>query len=116
MDSDRPEDLWDAMDAWREGGIEVFAISHNGNGSLGKMFGLLDSDGTLITKEWATRRNANEPQHEAGQVKGVSMAHPMFSPNDDFADFEIWNRVVPNGAPARRSVAMCVRDGKSDSV
>ena len=111
MDSDRPEDLWDAMDAWREDGIEVFAISHNGNASLGKMFGLLDSDGALISKEWAMRRNANEPQHEAGQVKGVSMAHPMFSPNDDFANFEIWNRVVPNGGPAPALRGNYVREG-----
>ena len=79
MDSDRAEDLWTAMEEWRKDGIEVFAISHNGNGSMGKMFGLLDSDGSFITREWAIRRNANEPQHEAGQVKGVSMAHPMFS-------------------------------------
>ena len=111
MDSDRAEDLWTAMEGWREQGIEVFAISHNGNGSLGKMFGLLDSDGALITKEWALRRNRNEPQHEAGQVKGVSMAHPMFSPNDEFADFEIWNRVVPNGGPISPMRGNYVREG-----
>ena len=111
MDSDKPEKLWDAMDQWRKDDIEVFAISHNGNGSVGKMFGLLDSDGALITKEWAMRRNANEPQHEAGQVKGVSMAHPMFSPNDDFANFEIWNRIVPNGGPAPALRGNYVREG-----
>ena len=75
------------------------------------MFGLLDSDGALITQEWAMRRNANEPQHEAGQVKGVSMAHPMFSPNDDFANFEIWNRIVPNGGPAPALRGNYVREG-----
>ena len=111
MDSDRAEDLWSAMEGWREQGIEVFAISHNGNGSLGKMFGLLDSDGSLITKEWAIRRNRNEPQHEAGQVKGVSMAHPMFSSNDEFANFEIWNRVVPNGGPISPMRGNYVREG-----
>ena len=111
MDSDKPEELWDAMDQWRADGIEVFAISHNGNASAGKMFGLLDSDGALITREWAMRRNANEPQHEAGQVKGVSMAHPMFSPNDDFANFEIWNRIVPNGGPAPALRGNYVREG-----
>ena len=111
MDSDRAEDLWTAMEAWRKDGIEVFAISHNGNGSMGKMFGLLDSDGSFITREWAIRRNANEPQHEAGQVKGVSMAHPMFSPRDEFADFEIWNRMVPNGGPVPALRGNYVREG-----
>ena len=111
MDSDRAEDLWTAMEEWRKDGIEVFAISHNGNGSMGKMFGLLDSDGSFITREWAIRRNANEPQHEAGQVKGVSMAHPMFSPRDEFADFEIWNRMVPNGGPVPALRGNYVREG-----
>ena len=111
MDSDHAEDLWTAMEEWRKDGIEVFAISHNGNGSMGKMFGLLDSDGSFITREWAIRRNANEPQHEAGQVKGVSMAHPMFSPRDEFADFEIWNRMVPNGAPVPALRGNYVREG-----
>lgn len=99
MDSDRPEDLWSAMEEWRKNGISVFAMSHNGNASLGKMFSFTDSDGVFITKEYAQRRNLNEPLHEAGQVKGVSMAHPQFSPNDEFADFELWNYYLPAGAP-----------------
>ncbi|MDX2453487.1 DUF3604 domain-containing protein, partial [Desulfosarcina sp.] len=80
MDSDRPEDLWSAMETWRGFGSKVFAISHNGNASLGKMFSPLDSDGNFITKEYAERRMLNEPLYEAGQIKGVSMAHPQFSP------------------------------------
>ena len=111
MDSDKPEELWTVLESWRAEGIDVFAISHNGNGSLGKMFGLVDSDGTFITKDWANRRNLNEPQHEAGQVKGSSMAHPMFSPNDEFADFELWNRSVPNGAPVPALRGNYVREG-----
>ena len=111
MDSDKPEELWTVLEGWRTQGIEVFAISHNGNGSLGKMFGLVDSSGTFITKDWANRRNLNEPQHEAGQVKGSSMAHPMFSPNDEFADFELWNRNVPNGAPVPALRGNYVREG-----
>jgi hypothetical protein len=99
MDSNKPEDLWTAMEKWRKQGMTVFAISHNGNASLGKMFSLEDSDGKFIDSAYATRRNFNEPLHEAGQTKGVSMAHPMFSPNDEWADFELWNYHLPTGAP-----------------
>jgi len=99
MDSERPEDLWSAMEAWREQGITVFAMSHNGNASLGKMFAFTDSNGDFLTEEYAERRRLNEPLHEAGQVKGISMAHPQFSPNDEFANFELWNYHLPSGAP-----------------
>lgn len=99
MDSDKPEDLWTAMEAWRKQGMTVFAMSHNGNASAGKMFAFVDSDGNFLSKEYAERRNLNEPLHEAGQVKGVSMSHPQFSPNDEFANFELWNYHLPSGAP-----------------
>lgn len=64
---------------WRKQGMSVFAMSHNGNAS-GKMVSFTDSDGNYLTKEYAERRNLNEPLPEAGQVKGVSMAHPWSSP------------------------------------
>src|SRR5690606_27334037 len=86
-------------ESWRKQGISVFAMSHNGNASLGRMFSFIDSNGNFLTREWAERRNLNEPLHEAGQVKGVSMAHPQFSPNDEFANFELWNYHLPSGAP-----------------
>ena len=99
IDSSKPEDLWTAMDVWRGFDATVFAISHNGNASLGKMFKLTDSKGTFIDAAYANRRNLNEPLHEAGQTKGVSMAHPMFSPNDEWANFEPWNFHLPSGVP-----------------
>ena len=97
IDSSRPEDLWTAMEAWRKQGMTMLAISHNGNASLGKMFALHDSDGTFIDAAYAKRRNLNEPLHEAGQTKGTSMAHPLFSPNDEWANFELWNYHLPSG-------------------
>ena len=111
MDSDRPEDLWSAMETWRGFGAKVMAISHNGNASIGKMFSPLDSDGNFMTAEYAKRRLANEPLHEAGQVKGVSMAHPQFSPNDEWANFELWNYHLPSGAPIPALRANYVREG-----
>ncbi|MFC1578911.1 DUF3604 domain-containing protein [Pseudomonadota bacterium] len=111
MDSDRPEDLWTAMEGWRKKGSTVMAISHNGNASIGKMFSPLDSDGNFMTAEYANRRLANEPLHEAGQVKGTSMAHPLFSPNDEWANFELWNYHLPSGAPVPALRANYVREG-----
>lgn len=99
LESTRPEDLWSAMETWRGFGATVMAISHNGNASIGKMFSPLDSDGNFITKEYSERRLANEPLHEAGQTKGVSMAHPQFSPNDEYANFELWNYHITTGHP-----------------
>ena len=110
MDSNKPEDLWTAMEKWRNQGMTVFAISHNGNASLGKMFSLEDSDGTFIDAAYAKRRNLNEPLHEAGQTKGVSMAHPMFSPNDEWANFELWNYHLPTGAPVPAMRANYIRE------
>ena len=97
MDSNKPEDLWTALEAWRKQGMTMLAISHNGNASLGKMFSLEDSDGTFIDAAYAKRRMLNEPLHEAGQTKGTSMAHPLFSPNDEWANFELWNYHLPSG-------------------
>ncbi len=99
IDSNVPEDLWSAMEKWRKQGMTMLAISHNGNASLGKMFALYDSKGTFIDAAYAKRRNLNEPLHEAGQTKGTSMAHPMFSPNDEWANFELWNFHLPSGVP-----------------
>jgi hypothetical protein len=100
MDSVVPEHLWTFLGDQRAKGNDNIAISHNGNLSGGRMFRLVDSYGAPITAEYATRRNTNEPLHEAMQLKGTSMTHPDFSPEDEFADFELlpfslhtWHRV-----------------------
>lgn len=110
LDSDRPEDLWTAMETWRGFGATVFAISHNGNASAGRMFSQFDSDGNFMSKEYAERRMLNEPLYEAGQIKGVSMAHPQFSPNDEWANFELWNYKIDVGFPVPAMRANHVRE------
>ena len=110
FDSDKPEDLWTAMEHWRTQGMTVLAISHNGNASIGKMFSPIDSNGNFITAAYAKRLKLNEPLHEAGQTKGTSMAHPQFSPNDEWADFELWNYHLPTGAPIPAMRANYVRE------
>jgi hypothetical protein len=90
LDSDHPEDLWNWMDTQRKAGNELLAISHNANLSDGIMFPLeIDSKGRPIDAAWAQERVNNEPLTEIHQLKGTSETHPLLSPNDEFADYEI---------------------------
>jgi hypothetical protein len=95
--SNRPEDLWAFLDKWRTEGDDVIAISHNSNASKGLMFALENSDGQPIDVAYADTRMRNEPLAEIAQFKGTSETHTALAPNDEFADFELWNTTV--GAP-----------------
>jgi hypothetical protein len=90
FDSQAPEDLWAWMDQQRKKGIELLAISHNANISDGLMFPAeVDYKGRPIDKAWADARERNERLTEIKQIKGASETHPLLSPNDEFANFEI---------------------------
>jgi len=91
LNSDRPEDLWEWMEQSRNNGATLLAIPHNGNASDGKMFSLVDSDGNPLSKAYSDSRMKNEPLYEISQIKGSSDTHPDLSPNDEFADFELWD-------------------------
>jgi hypothetical protein len=86
FDSENPEDLWAWMDEHRARGIEAF----NSNGSNGQMFRLESFDGNPLDAAYAETRMRNEPIVEVSQVKGTSEVHPLLSPNDEWADFEIF--------------------------
>ena len=79
------------MDVLRDEGVESLAIPHNSNGSNGQMFKLVDWAGNPLTNEASEKRLRNEPLVEITQVKGTSDTHPLLSPNDEWADFEIMN-------------------------
>ena len=93
-DTGDPEDLWAWMQAYEDNtGGKMLAIAHNGNLSNGLMF----DDVTLTTKlpldrDYAERRMRWEPIYETTQPKGDGETHPLLSPNDEFANFERWDK------------------------
>jgi len=122
LNSMNPEGLWNWMDALRKQGIESLAIPHNSNGSNGVMFAFTDWAGNNIDQEYAEQRMRNEPLVEITQVKGTSDTHPLLSPNDEWANFEIFplrtsTRIPskPQGSYVRnawqRGLAMQQQDG-----
>jgi len=88
-DSDDPEDLWEYMAGYEEKtGGSVLAIPHNGNLSNGVMFQTTTLKDKKFDKAYADRRMKFEPVYEVTQIKGDGEAHPLLSPDDEFADFE----------------------------
>ena len=91
LDSNDPSDLWKWMDGQRKEGNELLAISHNANLSDGRMYPTeVDLHGRPIDRAYAEDRMRNEPLIEISQTKGQSETHPLLSPNDEFADYNIW--------------------------
>jgi hypothetical protein len=90
-----PEDLWKWMDEQRAAGNELLAISHNANLSDGWMYPTdVDSLGRPIDAAWAESRIRNERLIEIKQIKGQSETHPLLSPNDEFANYEIMSFLI----------------------
>jgi hypothetical protein len=94
LGSDNPRDLWRWMaDYEAKTGGSVLAIAHNGNLSNGIMFPIIESfTGRPVDQEYVEQRAQWERLYEATQTKGDGEAHPLLSPNDEFADFETWDK------------------------
>src|SRR5262249_36116622 len=124
LDSIHPVDLWNWMDTQRKSGNDLLAISHNANLSDGRMFPTeVDSKGRPIDAAYAASRVRNEPLIEIKQLKGTSETHPLLSPNDEFASFEIMSILLGNppgrvprivGSYARQALkdGLAMQDGK----
>ncbi|MGI9511567.1 MAG: DUF3604 domain-containing protein [Anderseniella sp.] len=90
-----PEDLWTWMEAYeKQTGGRVLALAHNGNVSNGLMFPdeTNPATGKPLTGDYVQRRAKWEPMYEVTQIKGDGEAHPFLSPNDEFADYETWDK------------------------
>ena len=85
-----PEDLWDWLDRQRRNGIDALAIPHNMDKSDGLAFSHATWKGALIDRAFAEKRRRNEPVAEILQEKGNAETHPLLSPNDEWADFQIF--------------------------
>ena len=93
FDSEDPEDLWAYLQAYEDKtGGRTMSFAHNGNWGTGMMFALERMNGKRFDKEYAALRARWEPIYEATQIKGDSEAHPLLSPNDEFADFGTWDK------------------------
>ena len=95
LDSKDPVDLWNWMDAQRKAGNELLAISHNANVSDGWMYPIdTDHFGRPIDAAYAASRDRNERLVEIKQIKGASETHPLLSPNDEFANYEMYSALL----------------------
>jgi len=102
FDSLKPEELWNFFSRTREEtGVDFISIPHNSNLSGGLMFDVVDSDGRPISADYARKRMRWETAVEISQGKGTSEVLPELAPTDEFANFEIWQRLlVPRKQPA----------------
>jgi len=101
FDSIYPADLWTYLEVQRSAGIDCFAIPHNANVSDGWMFAPRKFLGGPMDERYARRQALNEPVFEMAQIKGQSEAHPLLSPNDEFADFELWANLINTPVPSQ---------------
>ncbi len=88
------------MDQQRAAGRELLSIPHNMKGSNGQMFKLATFDDAPLDADYAKTRMRNEPLVEISQVKGTSDTHPLNSPNDEWAEFEIFPYRIATTIPS----------------
>ena len=94
LGSPNPRDLWKWLTEYEsKTGGDVLALAHNGNLANGIMFPDREQyDGKRLDKTYVEQRAMWEPLYEATQIKGDGETHPFLSPNDEFADYETWDK------------------------
>ncbi|MGZ9271670.1 MAG: DUF3604 domain-containing protein, partial [Candidatus Binatia bacterium] len=99
-----PRDLWKWMAAYEvKTGGRLLAIAHNGNVSNGLMFPIIEPvSGGKLDKDYALTRLKWERLYEVTQTKGDGETHPFLSPNDEFADFNRWDRSNLDGSVRKK--------------
>ena len=105
-DTQDPEQLWAWMaDYEQKTGGRMLAIPHNGNLSNGLMFDDVTlTDKKPLDRDYAERRARWEPLYEVTQMKGDGEAHPFLSAEDEFADFETWDKASFGAEPTTKAM------------
>ena len=94
-------DLWKWMAAYEEKtGGSVLAIAHNGNLSNGRMFPVIEAFGKHVDRSTRRRAPSGSGSTRRRRPRATGEAHPFLSPNDEFADFEIWDKGNLDGSVA----------------
>ena len=84
-------------------GGRLLAIAHNGNLSNGRMFPIIEPvSGGKLDKDYALTRTKWERLYEVTQTKGDGETHPFLSPNDEFADFNRWDKSNLDGSVRKK--------------
>jgi hypothetical protein len=63
---------------------------------------MVEAFGRPIDRQYAETRMKWERLYEATQTKGDGETHPFLSPNDEFADFEKWDKGNLDGSVAKK--------------
>ena len=100
-EGDDPLQLWAHLVTYEQKtGGKVLAIPHNGNLSNGLMFPVSERlHGLAVDEDYLKQRARWEPVVEVTQIKGDGEAHPLLSPDDEFADYETWDLANFEGRP-----------------
>ena len=114
LGSPDPRDLWSWLDHYEsQTGGDVLAIAHNGNLSNGIMFPLeAQYTGRRIDADYLSTRIKWEPLYEVTQIKGDGEAHPFLSPDDEFADYETWDKGNLNLSVAKSDDMLAAEYGR----
>jgi hypothetical protein len=92
-DNPDPENLWRYLANYQETtGGQALCMPHNMNLSGGQMFADRTLAGKPLDRDYAERRAKWEPVAEVTQTKGDSETDPSVSPDDEFANFERWDK------------------------
>jgi hypothetical protein len=114
FDSEDPEDLWTFLDGYeKKTGGKIMAIAHNGNVSNGLMFSDKTVEGKPLSQAYAKMRSRWEPLYEVTQMKGDGEAHPYLSPDDEFADYETWDKGNLDGTSPKKKSMLKYEYGRS---
>ncbi|MDE0224689.1 MAG: DUF3604 domain-containing protein [Gammaproteobacteria bacterium] len=115
LDSSDPEDMWAYLEDYEERlGGKALAIPHNGNLSGNRMFAFTNFQDQPLDQAYARARSRFEPLYEVTQIKGDGETHPLLSPTDEFADYEVFRWGVTLSQPDTKKPSEGSTDKKEE--